>query len=84
LVRGIVDRIKFSANEDMRQTGRDLGMQMLDGRSLHEYSYTVRGVPVNLYVGPDWLPVESIVHDKNLTTTIVYSAYNTPMTIDAP
>ena len=39
---------------------------------------------MTLYVGADSLPVQAVVHDKNGTTTIDYSRYNAPMTIDAP
>jgi hypothetical protein len=83
-IRGMMERLAFSANDDVKASARDLGMRTVGGRSLHAYSYTVRGVPVTMYVGPGSLPVESVVHDKNGTTTIDYSGYNSAITIDAP
>jgi hypothetical protein len=51
-------------------------MQTVDGQSVHAYSYTVQGNPVTLYV--------DVVQNRNLTTTIKYSQYNAPISIQAP
>jgi hypothetical protein len=84
MIRGIIQHVGFSASDDIRQSATDLGTQALNGQSVHVYSYTTRGTPVTLYVGANWLPVQSIVQDKNLTTTITYSQYNAPISIEAP
>jgi len=49
---------------------------------VHAYSYTVRDIPVTLYVGANSLPVQSVVQDKKMTTAINYSKYNEPISIE--
>jgi hypothetical protein len=82
MIRNAIQRYSLSA--DVKASVRDLGMQTVAGRSLHGYSYTVRGVPVTMYVGPDSLPAETVVRVSNGTTTIDYSGYNTPIAIQVP
>ncbi|HUA98799.1 MAG TPA: hypothetical protein VMA34_10765 [Terracidiphilus sp.] len=83
MIRTMIQRLGFSASDDMKDSARDLGMQTIDGRSLHAYSYTANGTPVTLYLGPDSLPVKSVVQDSNTTTIITYSKYNEPISIEA-
>jgi hypothetical protein len=82
MIRQIIQDAGFSVKDDIRQSARDLGMQTLDGQSVHVYSYTARDVPVTIYVGANSLPVQSVVQDKKLTTTIKYSKYNEPISIE--
>ncbi len=84
IVRRIIKSFTFSANGEIKQTARDLGMQSVDGQSVHAYSYVTHGTPVTMYVGPDSLPVQSVVQDKKLTTTIKYSKFNEPIAIEPP
>jgi hypothetical protein len=65
----------------IKQTVKDLGMQTVNGKSVHGYSYTAQGQPVTMYVGADSLPVESIVKTPRGTVTVDYSNYNVPVTI---
>lgn len=67
--------------DDVKQSAKDLGMQTLNGQPVHVYSFTTRNVPVTFYVGPDNLPVQQIVNDQKVTTTITYSQYNEPIDI---
>lgn len=83
MIRSMVQNAAFSVKSDVRQSAQDLGMQTLDGRSVHVYSYTVRGTPVTVYVDGNQLPVQSVVQDKKTTTTIRYSQYNQPISIEA-
>jgi hypothetical protein len=84
MVRKIIQHVGFSARGDIQRSARDLGMQTVGGQPVHAYSYTTHGTPVTLYVGANSLPVQSIVQDKKLTTTITYSKYNQPISIEAP
>lgn len=68
----------------VRESARDLGQQMLDGRSVHAYSFSYRDTPTTIYVDSDWLPVEAVSHSGGLTTTVRYSKYNTAISIEAP
>ena len=82
MVKKIIQDVGFSVKDEVKESARDLGMQTLDGQSVHVYTYTARGVPVTIYVGPDFLPVQSIVNDKKVTTTIRYSKYNSRISIE--
>jgi hypothetical protein len=84
IVSRLIKAFAFSADQDIKQSARDLGMQTLEGHSVHAYSYVVHGTPVTLYVGADSLPVQSVVQDKNLTTIIKYSKFNEPISIEPP
>ena len=74
----------WASNRDMKKdfTITDAGTQ--DG--LHAYKYVDHQHPDNavmMYVGSDNLPRKSVVTDKTGgTTTITYSDYNTPITIN--
>jgi hypothetical protein len=84
IVSRIVKGFSLSTDNDIKQTAQDLGMQSLDGQSVHVYSYVTHGIPVTLYVGPGSLPVQRVVHDKNLTTVVKYSKFNEPISIEPP
>lgn len=84
---GIIRRVithfsKFGDDNEIRETAQDLGMQTLNGESVHVYSFKSHGSPATLYVGPDSLPVENVVKSGKHTTTITYSEYNQPITIE--
>lgn len=68
-------------DDEIKQSARDLGMQSINGRTLHAYSFTTHGTPVTMYVGSDMLPVVSVVKDPKVTTTITYSEFNAPIDI---
>jgi hypothetical protein len=83
MVRNAIRR--FEAGEmtdEVRQSVRDLGMQTLDGRSVHVYSFTSQKIPETVYVGANHLPVEVVVHDKKHPATIIYSKFNAPISIE--
>jgi hypothetical protein len=84
MISRMIKRIQFEADPEVKKTARDLGIQTLNGRSVHVYSYTVHGVPETLYVGDDSLPVQAVVKNNSMTTVIEYSKYNEAITIDAP
>jgi hypothetical protein len=84
MIKKIIQNIGFSVKDDIRQSARDLGMQTVDGQSLHAYSFTAHGVPETLYIGRNNLPVQAVVNDKKTTTTIKYSKYNAPISIETP
>jgi hypothetical protein len=84
MFKKMIQSMAFSANDEIKQTVRDLGTQTLDGQSVHVYSFTSHGVLETLYVGHNMLPVQAVVNDKKVTTTIKYSKYNTPISIDLP
>ncbi len=68
-------------DKEIKESARDLGMQTINGQTLHAYSFTTHGTPVTMYVGSDLLPVVSVVKDPKVTTTITYSDYNGPIDI---
>jgi hypothetical protein len=82
MIQKMVKNLTFSAQEDVRQSTRDLGVQTLNGQNVHVYSFTNHGVPATLYVGKDLLPVQNVIQDKKNTTTIIYSKYNEPISIE--
>jgi hypothetical protein len=84
MIRKTIQNAGFSVKDDVRATAKDLGMQTLDGHLVHAYSYTVRDTPATIYVGPGMLPIQTVVQDKKGTTTIKYSKFNEPITIEAP
>lgn len=83
MVRRMVKRMEFSVNEDAQKTARDLGTQTLNGQSVHVYSFVSHG-NVTLYVGAHWLPVKTVIKNKKKTTTIDYSKFNEPISIELP
>lgn len=84
MISQMIKHFQFEADPEVKQTARDLGTQSLNGRTVHVYSYTVRGVPETLYVGADSLPVQAVVKDSSVTTVIQYSKYNEAITIEVP
>jgi hypothetical protein len=84
MISRMIKHFQFSADEEVKKTAQDLGTQTLNGRTVHVYSYTVRGVPETLYVGGDSLPVQAVVKNSSVTTVISYSKYNEPITIEVP
>lgn len=83
MIRKAIQEAGFSVKDDVRATAKDLGMQTLDGRLVHVYSYVVHDTPVTIYVGSHDLPIQSTVQDKKGTTTIKYSKFNEPISIEA-
>ncbi len=81
-IRKLIDDVGFSVKEEVRQSAQDLGTKALDGHNVRVYTYTVKGVPVTLYVGANSLPVQSVIQDKKTTTTIKYSKFNEPISIE--
>lgn len=74
---------------DMRKTARDLGMQALDGKSVHVYRCVVRGVDETLYVGAGHLPVRVVmdgvrIKGKRVNVVADYSEFNQPIAIRPP
>lgn len=84
MISRMIKRFQFAADAEVKKTAQDLGTQTLNGRTVHVYTYTVRGVPATLYVGDDSLPVQDVVKDSSVTTVITYSKYNEPVDIEAP
>lgn len=84
IIRHIIERYsKFGDNNEIRATAQDLGMQTLDGQSVHVYSFKSHGSLATLYVGADSLPVENVARKGNKTiATITYSEYNQPIDIE--
>ena len=84
MVSRMIKQFQISADPEVKQTAQDLGTQTLNGRTVHVYSYSVRGVPETLYLGDDSLPVQAVVKNSSVTTVVSYSQYNQPITIQAP
>jgi hypothetical protein len=82
MIKKIVENMGMSVSEDIKESIRDLGMQTLDGQSVHVYSYTAHGVPETIYVGANMLPVQAVINDKKNPTTIKYSKFNVPISIE--
>jgi len=70
--------------DEIRQSLRDLGMQTLNGKRVHVYSYTSQKIPETVYIGAGHLPVQVVMHDKKHPATITYSKFNAPITIEQP
>ncbi|HEV2322838.1 MAG TPA: hypothetical protein VGS10_02685 [Terracidiphilus sp.] len=83
MIRKTAEEAGFSVQEEVKDTAQDLGMQTVDGQSLHAYSFTAKGTPVTLYLGADSLPVESVTKSSRGTVTVKYSKYNQPIDIEA-
>lgn len=84
MITKMIKQFQFAADAEVQKTAQDLGTQTLNGRTVHVYTYTVRGVPATLYVGDDSLPVQDVVKNGSMTTVITYSKYNEAITIEAP
>jgi hypothetical protein len=63
-----------------RSSVRDLGWQFIGGRRAHVYSFVTHGTSVTIWVGPGNLPIQQIVKNGKLTTTITYSYSNVVIT----
>jgi hypothetical protein len=61
---------------------KDLGMQTVNGKRLHAYSYVASGAPTTLWVGANDLPVQLVTSSKGITTTILYSYTN--VSVESP
>ena len=77
----------FSAGENLKKdyTIKYLGMTNVGGQSLRTYSYVKNSDPsltMKMYIANDNLPRRNEVTDKNGTTTVTYSDYNAPITIN--
>jgi hypothetical protein len=69
--------------DDVKGSARDLGMQTLNGQSVHVYSFTSEGVPTTLYVGANNLPVQAVMHQAQGTSiTATYSQYGAAIHIE--
>jgi hypothetical protein len=77
---------QFQVQDDpeIKKTARDLGMQTLNGRRVHVYSYSVRGTDQTVYLDSDSLPVQSIVKNDSRTTVVTFSKFNGSISIEAP
>jgi hypothetical protein len=64
----------------------DLGMSAVDGAPMHAYEVlsSPTSDPTDIYVGADGMIHQMTVKGKNGPATMVFSAFNTPMTIVAP
>lgn len=83
IIRGAITHFsKFGNDNEIRETAQDLGMRTLNGQSVHVYSFKSHGSLATLYVGPDSLSLENVVKSGKHTTTITYSEYNQPISIE--
>lgn len=80
-IQQMVNRDWLEVQPEVRSTLRDLGMQSFNGAMLHEYTFTSKGYPVQLYLGRRDYPAASVVQTPNGTVTTTYSRYNAPLTI---
>lgn len=83
------DPLAGASKADLQKTARDLGMKTLDGRSVHVYSFVVRGIPETLYVGANRLPVRAIMKDVKIRGKLInvvadFSRFNQPIAIKPP
>jgi len=83
MIKKMIQNVGLSVKDEIKETVRDLGMQTLEGQSVHVYAFTAHGIEETLYVGRNMLPVQAVVNDKKATTTIKYSKYNAPISIEA-
>lgn len=84
MISKMIKQFQISDDPEVRKSAQDLGTQMLNGRTVHAYSYTVRGVPETIYLGDDSLPVQAVVKNSSATTVVDYSKFNQPISIEAP
>jgi hypothetical protein len=68
----------------VRSTLRDLGVQKLDGQTVHVYRYVLKGITQTWYVGAHDLPVQAVLSGAGRTTVVQYSRYNVPANIRVP
>ena len=53
MISKMIKQFELSDDPEVKKTAQDLGTQTLNGRTVHVYSYTVRGVPETIYLGDD-------------------------------
>lgn len=83
MVEGKVDQYRHLVPQDLQADSvKDLGMQVVDGRRLHAYSYVAAGVPATMWVDAHNLPAQLVTTSRGITTTITYSYGD--VAIDAP
>lgn len=82
MAQKMIESASFSVQQDVKNTARDLGMQTVDGVSLHAYSFDSGGSHVTLYLDSNSLPQQSLVQSNRGTMTIKYSKFNEPITIE--
>lgn len=83
MIRGIIKKFENNwSNDEVKNSAQDLGMQTLNGQSVHVYSFTSHGTPATLYISPEDLPVENVVKSKKMTTTITPSEYNQRISVE--
>jgi hypothetical protein len=59
---------------------KDLGMQNVNGKMLHAYSFTSGGVPATMWIDAKHLPAQMVTTSRGITTTITYSYNNVTIT----
>jgi hypothetical protein len=69
---------------DVKNSARDLGMKAIGGKPAHGYWFQTHGTPVTMYLDARHLPIQSVVQTKRGAVTIVYSQWNSPISIQAP
>jgi hypothetical protein len=63
----------------------DLGMTAVGGDPMHEYAISsATSDATDVYVGADGLIHQMVINGKDGTATMVFSGYNSPITIVAP
>ena len=77
-------QFQMQDDPEIKKTARDLGMQMLNGRRLHAYSYSVRGTDQTVYLDSDSLPVQSVIKNDSRKTIVDFSKFNESISIEAP
>lgn len=68
----------------VRRTLRDLGVQKLNGQTVHVYRYVLKGITQTWYIGAHDLPVRAVLSGDGHTTVVQYSRYDVPVNIQAP
>lgn len=79
-----VDPLKGGALADLMRSARDLGLQRVDGRSVHAYSDVVNGIPTTWYIDADELPVEAVIRDRRGKEVFDHTRYDQPISIRPP
>ncbi len=84
--QSMLQSYRFAPLQDVIKSSiKDLGMETIDNQPTHAYSFSsTDGDSVKLNLGSDHLPVQSVSQTPKGSVTIVYSGYNSPITIDAP
>ncbi len=80
-IQQIVNQNWLKIDPEVKRTAKDLGMQMVNGVRLHAYSFTSKGISVKLYLNKNHLPAVTVVTSSSGTVKIIYSGYNSAITI---